>query len=103
MRKYSPKNDVQKKSYYNDRFHVTPSLPKESVHNDSVLSNDYLSMKRAVGVTEAYIQRGHLVMYVEPQNNFAALKHAKEILCYDFLMELSAIDYIAERIKIKVP
>jgi NADH-quinone oxidoreductase subunit C len=97
MRKFTPKNDVQKKSYYSDRFYVTPSLPKQSVYNDSTFSNDYLSLNRAVGVEEAYIQAGHLVMYVKPENNVAAVKHAKEIMAYDLLMELSAIDYIADR------
>jgi NADH-quinone oxidoreductase subunit C len=97
MRAYKPKNDVQKKSYYSDRFYITPSLPKESVYNDSTLSNDYLSLNRVVEVSEAYIQKGHLVMYVEPQDNFKAIKHLKEVCAYDFLMELSAIDYIAQK------
>ncbi|MBD3840335.1 MAG: NADH-quinone oxidoreductase subunit C [Campylobacterales bacterium] len=97
MRAYKPKDDVQKKSYYNDRFYVTPSLPKESVYNDSTLSNDYLSLSKVVDVSEAYIMRGHLVMYIQHQDNIKAIKHLKEILAYDFLMELSAIDYIATR------
>ncbi len=97
MRKYTPKNDVQQKSYYNDRFYVTPQIPKESVYNDSTFSNDFLSMGRKIEVSEAYIELDHLVMYVKPEDNFAAVKHAKEILAYDFLMELSAIDFIADR------
>lgn len=97
MRAYKPKNDVQKKSYYNDRFYVTPQLPKESVYGDSTFSNDYLSLNRVVEVSEAYLQAGHLVVYINPEDNVKAIKHAKEIMAYDFLMELSAIDYIADR------
>ena len=97
MRAYKPKDDVQKKSYYNDRFYVTPQLAKASIYNDSTFSNDYLSLKRVVDVTEAYIQAGHLVMYVNLEDNFKTIKHAKEILAYDFLIELSAIDYISTK------
>lgn len=97
MRKYTPKDDVQKKSYFSDRFYVTPELPKRSVYDDSTFSNDYLSLNRKVKVSEAYLEHDHLVMYVDACDNVAAVKHAKEILCYEFLMELSAIDFISER------
>ena len=97
MRQYTPKKDVQKKSYYNDRFYVTPQLPKLPAYTDSTFSNDVSSLSKKVEVIESYIQLGTLVVYINSQDNVAALKHAKEILCYDFLMELSAIDYIADR------
>lgn len=97
MRKYSPKNDVQKKSYYNDRFYVTPELAKEDVANDEVFAKDCEALNAAVGVTQSYIQAGHLVMYVESKDNFAAVKYLKEELDYDFMMELSALDYLADR------
>ncbi len=97
MRKYTPKNDVQKKSYYNDRFYVTPQLPKLPAYTDATFSNDVSSLGKKLEIVESYIQMGTLVVYVNSQDNVAAVKHAKEILCYDFLMELSAIDYIADR------
>lgn len=97
MRAYKPKNDVQKKSYYSDRFYITPSLARKSVYDDSTFSNDFLSLNRVVEVKESYIELDHLVMIVDAQDNFKAIKHAKEILAYDFLMELSAIDYIASK------
>jgi NADH-quinone oxidoreductase subunit C len=97
MRAYKPKNNVQKKSYYNDRFYVTPSLPKLSVYNDSVFSGDYLSLKNIVDIDEAYIQREHLVIYINHTDNIKTIKHLKEIRAYDFMMELSAIDYIATK------
>jgi NADH-quinone oxidoreductase subunit C len=97
MRAYKPKNDVQRKSYYNDRFYVTPELAKGSIYNDSTFSNDVLSLKKVVDVNEAYLQAGHLVIYINPEDNVKAIKHARDIMAYDFLMELSAIDYLADR------
>jgi NADH-quinone oxidoreductase subunit C len=97
MRAYKPKDDVQKKSYYSDRFYVTPNLAKESVYNDSLFSSDYLSLNNVAEVSEAYLQAGHLVMYIKPQDNIKAIKHLKEVRAYDFMMELSAIDYIATK------
>jgi len=97
MRAYKPKDNVQRKSYYNDRFYIVPQLAKQSVYDDSTFSNDYLSLKGVVDISDAYIQADHLVMYVNSQDNFKAIKHAKEILAYDFMMELSAIDYIATK------
>ena len=97
MRAYKPKDDVQKKSYYSDRFFVTPQLARQSVYNDSTFSNDYLSLSNVVEVNEVYLELDHLVVYVNPEDNFAAIKHAKEIMAYDFLMELSAIDYLADK------
>jgi NADH-quinone oxidoreductase subunit C len=97
MRKYTPKNDVQKKSYYNDRFYVTPQLARESIYNDSTFSNDHSSLSKIVDISEAYIELDHLVMIVEPRTILKAMKHIKEVLCYDFLIELTAVDYIADR------
>lgn len=97
MRKYSPKNDVQQKSYYNDRFYVTPTLKKSPVTSDSTFSFDYHSLKNVVEIQDAYIQADHLVIYVQPSDNFTTIKFLKEIRAYDFLMELSAIDYIAQK------
>ena len=40
MRKYTPKDNVQKQSYYTDRFRVADVLPKESVEGDEVFAKD---------------------------------------------------------------
>jgi NADH-quinone oxidoreductase subunit C len=97
MRAYQPKQDLQKKSYYSDRFYVTPELPKLDPSSDSVLMQDYLSLKNKVEVAKAHIQLGHLVIYINAQDNFVAVKHLKEIRAYDFLMELTAVDYLADK------
>ena len=97
MRAYQNKKDVQKKSYYNDRFYVTPTIPRVSVYDDATFANDYLSISKHITITDVFLERDHLVLWIDPQDNFAAIKYAKEILAYDFLMELSAIDYVATR------
>ncbi|MEA1915809.1 MAG: NADH-quinone oxidoreductase subunit C [Campylobacterota bacterium] len=97
MRQYTPKKDVQKKSYYNDRFYVTPQLTRESIYNDPTLSNDHSSLTKVVDVSEAYIELDHLVMVIEPQTIMKTLTHVRDVLCYDFLMEITAVDYIADR------
>lgn len=97
MRAYSPKNDVQKKSYYNDRFHVVPSVPRADVQTDEVFLNDLTTFKEKFTVLDAYLEKGHLVIIIEAKNNLKAVKFLKEKLSYDMMMELSAIDYIASR------
>ncbi len=95
MRQYTPKDDVQKKSYHTDRFYVAPTLAKESVSNDSTFASDLSSLSNVVEIQDAYIQAGHLVIYINKEDNVAAIKHLKEIRAYSNMMELSAIDYIA--------
>ena len=34
MRAYKPKDNVQKKAYYTDRFYVAPQVPKQDVETD---------------------------------------------------------------------
>jgi len=97
MRAYKPKDDVQKKSYYNDRFYIKPTLARGSVYDDSVFSADYLSLKNQVEILDSYIELDHLVIYINHQDNVKAIKHLKEIRAYDFMMELTAVDYLASK------
>ncbi|MEA3513616.1 MAG: NADH-quinone oxidoreductase subunit C [Campylobacterota bacterium] len=97
MRAYTPKNDVQKKSYYNDRFYVKPTLKRDSIYIDSVLSEDCRSLKNVVEILDTYIELDHLVIYINPEDNLKAIKHLQTVRAYDFLIELTAVDYIATR------
>jgi len=97
MRAYKNKDDVQKKSYYNDRFYVTPQVPRTSIYNDSTYSNDVSSLSKKVQILDSYIELGELVIWVNHNDNKEAIKHARDILAYDMLMELSAIDYIKDK------
>ena len=97
MRKYTPKDDVQKKSYYTNRFFITPSLQKEDIASDEIFANDVEKLSNEVEILESYIQKGHLVVYINPADNIKTIAFLKEQLEYDFLMELSAIDFIASK------
>lgn len=95
MRAYSSKHDVQKKSYYNDRFHVVPQVPRVDVETDEQFLKDLTVLKEKFSVLEAYLENGHLVIYIQAKENLKVVKFLKEKLEYDMMMELSAIDYIA--------
>jgi len=97
MRAYKPKNDVQKKSYYNDRFYIKPTLARTSIFNDAVFAQEVSSLSNVVEVVESYIEMDHLVIIVNAQDNVKTIKHLKEIRAYDFMMELTAVDYIATK------
>jgi len=40
MRAYKPKDNVQAKPYYTDRFYVSPQVPKYEVSSDEVFAHD---------------------------------------------------------------
>lgn len=97
MRKYTPKNDVQKKSYYNDRFFVTPQISRINPKDDEIYIKDIESISEKIQILDAYIEKDELVLYINPKDNVKTLNLLKQELEYDMLMELSAIDYIASR------
>ncbi len=93
MRKYVPKDNVQAKSYYTDRFWVAPRVPRDEVtdaHFESVVFNlgDY--------VKDAYVEIGQLVVHIEAEENFSVLKVLKEQCGYTQCSEQSAVDYLAK-------
>lgn len=97
MRKYTPKNDVQKKSYFNDRFYVTPETPKLDPASDEIYSKDIESLSENFEITNAYIEIDELVIFINPEDNVKILQFLKEELEYEMCMEISAIDYIASK------
>jgi len=97
MRKYTPKDDVQKKSYFNDRFYVTPSLPRNAASDDEVYAKDIESLSSVVSIDNSYIEVDELVIYISAKDNVKTLRYLRDELEYEFCMELSAIDYISTR------
>ena len=97
MRQYTPKDDVQNKSYFNDRFFVTPSLPRTCPSKDEIFAADIETFGSKFNVSESYVEAGELVIYINPKANVEAIKFLRDELDYDFLIELSAIDYIKDR------
>ncbi len=96
MREYRDRKDTQAKAYYNDRFYVAPQIPKDDVSTDEVFAKDVEELSSTCKVHEAYIQRGQLVIYIDAIDNLKVLAFLKDKLNYNFLSELSAIDWLAK-------
>jgi len=96
MRSYSEKENVQKKPYYSDRYWVSPQIPKDSVESDAIFAQDVTALKAKFEIKEAYIQRGQLVVYINPNDNVDVLQFLRDTLAYNFLSEHSAIDWLAK-------
>jgi NADH-quinone oxidoreductase subunit C len=97
MRAYQDKKNVQAKAYYSDRFYIAPQIPKEEVSTDEVFAKDVKELESSFSIKEAYIQRGQLVVYIDAKDNLAVLEFLRDKLEYNFLSELSAIDWLAKR------
>jgi len=97
MRTYTPKNDVQRKSFSSDRFFIKPTLVRKSVEEDAIFADDLSSLQNVVDGIESYIELDHLVLIVEAKENVKIISHLKEELEYDFMIELTAVDYIAKK------
>ena len=97
MRAYKPKDDVQKKAYYSDRFFVSPQVPKSPVESDEVFAHDLEAIKSKFEVLDAYIQVEQMVVFVKPTDNYGVLELLKNELEYTQLSEMSAIDFLAKR------
>lgn len=93
MRKYVPKDNVQGKSYYTDRFWVAPRVPRTEVEDAQ-----FASVVEALGdlAKESYIEIGQLVVQIDASNNVAVLKTLKEKCGYTQCSEQSAVDYLAQ-------
>ncbi|PLY06338.1 MAG: NADH-quinone oxidoreductase subunit C [Arcobacter sp.] len=97
MRKYTPKNSVQAKSYFNDRFFVSPETPKIDPASDEIYSKDLEALLNKFEISNSYIEITELVIYINPEDNLNVLTFLRDELEYESCMELSAIDYIATR------
>jgi len=94
MRKYTPKENVQAKSYYTDRYWVAPRVPRMKVEEGSHFANvvNILADK----AKESYIEVEQLVIQIDPNENFAIMKILKEKCGYTQCSEQSAVDYLAQ-------
>lgn len=93
MRKYTPKDNVQGKSYYTDRFWVAPRVPRENVedeHFGKVVSTLGKMAK------ESYMEVGQLVLHIDATQNVEVIKTLKEKCGYTQCSEQSAVDYLAQ-------
>lgn len=93
MRKYVPKDNVQGKAYYTDRFWVSPRIAREAVEE-----GHFADVVKAVGTlaNESYVELGQLVIQIDASNNFEVMKTLKEKCGYTQCSEQSAVDYLAK-------
>ncbi len=97
MRRYTPKDNVQKKAKYTDRFYVTPSVPREQVEEGSFFASVVENLKsKNIELLDTYIELGQLVMKIKPEDNVKAITELKENSCFKMCSELSAVDYLAQ-------
>jgi len=97
MRAYTPKDNVQKKAYYTDRFYKSPQVPKSAVESDEVFSADLEAISAKFEILDAYIQIEQMVVFINPKDNYGVLELMKNELEYTQLSEMSAIDFLADR------
>ena len=96
MRTYKPKDNVQKKAYYTDRYYVSPQVPKLDVESDEIFASDLKVIKANFKVKEAYIQLKQMVIFIDPKDIYGVLKLMRDELEYTQLSEMSAIDWLAK-------
>lgn len=97
MRAYTPKDNVQAKSYYTDRYYVSPQVPKQDVQSDAVFAADLEAIQAKFTVKEAYIQVGQMVIYIDAKDNYDVLEFVRDELDYTQLSEMSALDWLAKK------
>ena len=96
MRAYTPKDDVQAKAYYTDRYYVAPQVPKQEVDTDEVFAADLRAISAQFEVKEAYIQVKQMVVYINANDIYGVLELMRDELEYTQLSEMSAIDWLAK-------
>ncbi len=97
MRAYKNRKNAQAKAYYSDRFFVAPPVPRSDPNEDEIFAADLAALKKAkVKVEESYVEAGQLVIWIKAEDNKATLQALKD-LEYDFLSEMSAIDFLEQR------
>ncbi len=96
MRKYTPKDNVQKKAYYTDRFWVAPRVPTSDVEAGSHYAKVVETVSKYTTVTNSRIEIGQLVVQIEAKDNFTVIKALRDECGYAMCSEISAVDYLAQ-------
>ncbi|MBN2767970.1 MAG: NADH-quinone oxidoreductase subunit C [Campylobacterales bacterium] len=94
MRKYTPKDTLQKKAYYTDRFWVAPRVPRDEIKEETHFADVVKTLQKYV--SESYVELGQLVLHIKPKDNLAVLELLRDKCGYAMCSELSAVDYLAQ-------
>ena len=96
MREYKPKNDLQKKQYYSEKFYIAKQTPKETASGSKFDEELAVLEQSGVQILSSYVEFDQFVLYVNSSENFKALEALKGF-GYEQLCELAAVDYIAQK------
>lgn len=96
MREYKPKNDLQKKQYYKEKFYIEKQKPKDEVRGSKFDEELAILEQSGVEILSSYVEFDQLVLYVNSSKNFKALEVLKSF-DYEQLCELAAVDYLSEK------
>ena len=50
MRKYTPKDNVQRQAYFSDRFFVSPPVPRFPIDSDEIFAKDFEEINYSINV-----------------------------------------------------
>lgn len=96
MREYKPKNDLQKKQYYKEKFYIEKQTPKDEVKGSKFDEELAILEQNGVEILSSYVEFDQLIIYVNSCENFKALKTLKSF-GYEQLSELAALDFINQK------
>ena len=94
MRKYVPKDNVQGKSYYTDRFWVAPRVPRMQIEENSHFAEVVSALDAKA--KETYVEIGTLVVHIDAKEVVEIMTILKEQCGYTQCSEQSAVDYLAQ-------
>ena len=94
MRSYQNRKNAQAQAYYSDRFFSAPPVVTTEVSGDDIFAADLKSLESAFKIEKSYVQAGQMVLFIQPEDVKAIMIHLKEELSYNFLSEMSAIDFL---------
>ncbi len=96
MREYKPKNDLQKKQYYKEKFYIEKQTPKYEVRDSKFDEELAILEQNGVEILSSYVEFDQLVIYVNSSENFKALEVLKSF-GYEQLSELAALDFTSQK------
>ena len=96
MREYKPKNNLQKKQYYKEKFYIEKQIPKDEVRGSKFDEELAILEQSGVEILSSYVEFDQLIIYVNSCENFKALETLKSF-GYEQLSELAALDFINQK------
>ena len=94
MREHKPKNDLQKKQCYKEKFYIEKQTLKDEVKGSKFEDEIEILEQGSVEILSSYVEFDQLIVYVNSSENFKALEVLKSF-GYEQLSELAALDFIS--------